>query len=137
MPVLAVISVVGLIIWLILLPVKVICCPIGELLPESRLAQKFSCSASSDNLRHHETLISHWATVCLDRWVCIHRDLGAETPFCRADLHFCLQAVSYSSWPMLWRNCSRRLSKQFFGRLASPIRHHILRRRSLKHSIDS
>ena len=30
MPFLAVLSVVGAVVWLVLLPVKIICCPIGE-----------------------------------------------------------------------------------------------------------
>lgn len=33
MPFLAVLTVVGLVIWIILLPIKIICCPIGRLLP--------------------------------------------------------------------------------------------------------
>ena len=30
MPILAILTVVGIVIWLVLLPVKIICCPIGE-----------------------------------------------------------------------------------------------------------
>ncbi len=30
MPLLAMLTVVGLVVWLILLPIKIICCPIGE-----------------------------------------------------------------------------------------------------------
>lgn len=47
MPFLAILTVVGLVIWLILLPIKIICCPIGMTLPRRLL---LTCSYSEQEI---------------------------------------------------------------------------------------
>lgn len=81
MPVLVILSVVGIVVWLVLLPVKIICCPIGE--------------------RHSSGFLAYLTSIvccCLvdDCDVAIHVD--CETWMCNCP--FALQVAWCNSWQM-------------------------------------
>ena len=114
MPILAIISVVGLLIWIVLLPIKIICCPIGDYLLASHCLALCMTAGKRLHLNSSTKLASERtiACTCSMSHLADHSSLQHRQP---TKSMLPLQVASYNWLPMLWSTCSRRLSKHFFG----------------------